>query len=90
MKAMFSQLEKVNEAGEFKRVAKNGKEIWIQASYNPILDPSGRPFKVVKYASDITAAKQHAADGKETSDGVPATFFGHPHPIKSIPLGFCR
>jgi methyl-accepting chemotaxis protein len=41
-------------AGEFLRVGKGGKEIWIQASYNPILDPSGKPFKVVKYASDIT------------------------------------
>ena len=46
------------QAGEFKRIAKGGREIWIQASYNAILDPNGRPFKVVKYASDITAAKQ--------------------------------
>ncbi|HEX6961961.1 MAG TPA: methyl-accepting chemotaxis protein, partial [Lacipirellula sp.] len=42
-------------AGEFKRIAKNGKEIWIQASYNPIMDLKGKPCKVVKYASDITA-----------------------------------
>jgi methyl-accepting chemotaxis protein len=42
-------------AGEFCRFAKGGKEIWIQASYNPILDANGNPFKVVKYASDITA-----------------------------------
>lgn len=42
------------KAGEFKRVGKGGKEIWIQASYNPILDLNGKPFKVVKYASDIT------------------------------------
>jgi methyl-accepting chemotaxis protein len=42
------------QAGEFKRVGKGGKEIWIQASYNPILDLNGKPFKVVKYASDIT------------------------------------
>lgn len=42
------------QAAEYKRVAKSGKEIWIQASYNPILDPSGKPFKVVKYATDIT------------------------------------
>lgn len=39
----------------FKRVAKGGREVWIQASYNPILDMNGRPFKVVKYATDITA-----------------------------------
>ncbi len=42
------------QAGEFRRVGKGGKEIWIQASYNPILDLNGKPYKVVKYASDIT------------------------------------
>ena len=42
------------QAGEFKRVGRGGKEVWIQASYNPILDLDGKPFKVVKYASDIT------------------------------------
>ena len=42
-------------ADEFKRIGKGGKAVWIQASYNPILDPSGRPFKVVKYAIDVTA-----------------------------------
>lgn len=42
------------QAAEYKRHGKGGKEIWIQASYNPILDPTGRPFKVVKYATDIT------------------------------------
>ncbi len=41
-------------AGEFLRLGKGGREVWIQASYNPILDASGKPFKVVKYASDIT------------------------------------
>jgi methyl-accepting chemotaxis protein len=45
------------QAAEYKRIGKGGKEIWIQASYNPILDLSGKPFKVVKYASDITAQK---------------------------------
>jgi len=43
------------QAGEFKRIGKGGKEIWIQASYNPILDLNGKPFKVVKYATDTTA-----------------------------------
>ena len=49
-------------SGEFKRLGKGGKEIWIQASYNPIFDTSGKPFKVVKYASDITAEKMRNAD----------------------------
>lgn len=49
-------------AAEYQRFGKGGKEVWIQASYNPILDMAGRPFKVVKYATDITAQKLQAAD----------------------------
>ncbi len=49
-------------AGEFKRVGKGGKEIWINASYNPILDMNGKPFKVVKFASDVTQAKLRTAE----------------------------
>ena len=43
------------QAGEYKRIGKGGKEVWIQASYNPIFDLNGKPFKVVKYASDVTS-----------------------------------
>ncbi len=39
---------------EFQRVGKNGREVWIRASYNPVFDPEGRPVKVVKFATDIT------------------------------------
>ena len=42
------------QAGEFKRRTKQGTDIWIQASYNPIYDPDGKVYKVVKYATDIT------------------------------------
>jgi methyl-accepting chemotaxis protein len=49
-------------ANEFQRFGKGGKEVWIQASYNPILDMAGRPFKVVKYATDITEQKLQAAN----------------------------
>src|SRR5262249_34923157 len=42
------------QAAEYRRLAKGGREIWIEASYNPILDLNGKPFKVVKYASDVT------------------------------------
>ena len=45
------------QAAEYKRLGKGGKEVWIQASYNPILDLNGKPFKVVKYATDITPQK---------------------------------
>jgi methyl-accepting chemotaxis protein len=44
-------------SAEFKRLAKGGREVWIQASYNPILDLNGKPFKVVKFATDITLQK---------------------------------
>ncbi len=40
--------------GQYKRIGKGGKEVWIEASYNPIYDRSGELFKVVKYASDVT------------------------------------
>jgi methyl-accepting chemotaxis protein len=42
------------QSGQYKRIGKGGREVWIEASYNPILDPSGRPYKVVKYATDVT------------------------------------
>ena len=44
------------QAAEYMRFAKGGRPVWIQASYNPILDSRGRPYKVVKFATDITAA----------------------------------
>lgn len=39
------------DAGRYKRVGKDGQDVWIQASYNPVLDEHGRPYKVVKYAT---------------------------------------
>jgi methyl-accepting chemotaxis protein len=50
------------QAAEYKRLGKNGKEVWILASYNPILDEAGKPFKVVKFATDVSAQKLKAAD----------------------------
>ena len=44
-------------SGEFLRIAKSGKEVWLQATYNPLFDEDGKPYKVVKYASDITNQK---------------------------------
>ena len=45
------------QAAEFKRIGKSGKQVWIQASYNPIMDRHGKPVKVIKFATDITARK---------------------------------
>jgi methyl-accepting chemotaxis protein len=50
------------QAAEYKRIGKGGKEIWIQASYNPILGRNGKPFKVIKFATDITAAKMRSME----------------------------
>ncbi|CAA2100196.1 Biofilm dispersion protein BdlA [Methylobacterium bullatum] len=49
-------------SGEFKRIAKGGREVWIQATYNPIRDRDGVPIKVVKFATDITGQKLQVAD----------------------------
>ena len=58
------------QAWEFKRLAKGGREIWLQASYNPVLGRNGRPFKVVKLAADITEQKRAAADWKGQIEAI--------------------
>jgi len=50
------------QSAEYKRIGKGGKEVWILASYNPILDEKGKPFKVVKFATDVTEQKLRTAD----------------------------
>ncbi|KEZ78567.1 sensory box protein 9 [Salinisphaera hydrothermalis C41B8] len=64
------------KAALFRRRHKNGSPVWIQASYNPIFDNTGEPFKIVKYATDVTAqtlAVTHLQSSlDELSDTVPA------------------
>ncbi len=50
------------KAGRFKRLGKGGKEVWIQTSYNPILDADGKPVKIVKFATDVTEQRLAAID----------------------------
>ena len=50
------------DSGEYRRIGKGGKEVWIQASYNPVRDADGNLAKVVKYAQDITARSEQMAD----------------------------
>lgn len=50
------------DQGEYKRIAKNGKPVWISASYTPVLDAHGRPYKVVKFATDVTALRLQQAE----------------------------
>ncbi len=58
------------QAGEYKRRARGGREFWIQATYNPILDLSGRPIKIVKYAMDVTQQKLAAAEAQGKVDAI--------------------
>jgi methyl-accepting chemotaxis protein len=57
-------------AGEYRRVTKSGKEVWILASYNPIFDADGKPVKVVKFATDITKQKMLSAETKGKLDAL--------------------
>jgi methyl-accepting chemotaxis protein len=52
------------DAGEYRRVAKNGQDVWIQASYNPIFDAAGKPMKVVKFATDVTPARRASGEAQ--------------------------
>lgn len=55
-RSFWEQLNKgIYFSDEFRRINKAGEDVWIQASYNPIFDSSGKPYRVVKYAIDITA-----------------------------------
>ncbi|MAF92627.1 MAG: hypothetical protein CL674_15265 [Bdellovibrionaceae bacterium] len=70
-KALWDKLRSGQfDAGEYKRLGKGGKEIWIQASYNPILDPKGRVYKVVKFASDITESKTKTNDFESKMEAI--------------------
>jgi methyl-accepting chemotaxis protein len=51
-----------HDAGVYKRRTKGGGDVWLQATYTPVLDPEGRPIKVVKFATDVTEAKRREAD----------------------------
>lgn len=58
------------QQAEYKSMGKFGKEVWIQASYNPILDLDGKPFKVVKYATDVTQRVKTAQEVAKISEGL--------------------
>jgi len=69
--------EKLNRGefdnGEYKRIGKNGKEVWINASYNPVFDEAGKVYKIIKFATDITEAKLEHADFVGKLDAVSKT-----------------
>jgi len=59
------------DQGEYKRIARDGHEVWISASYNPIFDADGKPYKVIKFATDVTRTKMRNAEyeGKVSAIG---------------------
>ncbi|WP_189487462.1 methyl-accepting chemotaxis protein [Asticcacaulis endophyticus] len=58
------------QAAEYKRIGKGGREVWIQASYNPIFDATGIPFKVVKFATDITPQVRERLRREQVQAGI--------------------
>ena len=50
------------QTAEYRRIRKDGKDIWIQASYNPLFDKSGNVIGIMKIAADTTAAKRVSAE----------------------------
>jgi len=61
-----------SDSGDYLRLAKGGREIWINATYFPITDDTGKPVKVIKFATDITEQKEAAATAKRSSDAMNA------------------
>jgi methyl-accepting chemotaxis protein len=59
-----------SHSGDFKRLARDGSHVWIHATYNPVFDASGKPVKVVKFASDITAATLQKVDSQGKIDAI--------------------
>ena len=68
------------DAGQYKRIGKGGREVWIQASYNPIVDVNGKAVKVVKYATDVTQqvllSQQLQTAVQQTQDTVKSAIDG--------------
>ena len=54
----------------FKRIGKNGRKVWLQASYIPVLDPEGRPVKVVKFATNLTEIMNQIESTQQTAESV--------------------
>jgi methyl-accepting chemotaxis protein len=80
-RAFFEKLGRGEyESGRFQRLAREGRSVWLRASYNPILGPDGRAYKIVEYANDITAQvrMEEALDSavKETQHTVQAAIEG--------------
>lgn len=70
-KTFWSRLNSGEQiSGKFQRIAKDGKAVWLQAAYNPIVGADGKPYRVIKYASDITDIENLAFDRKAILDAI--------------------
>jgi methyl-accepting chemotaxis protein len=70
-KAFWAKLARGEfESREYKRFGKGGREVWIQATYNPVKSPSGKVVKVIKVATDITAEKRRNAEISGKIDAI--------------------
>jgi methyl-accepting chemotaxis protein len=58
------------QSGTFERINSQGQPIWLEASYNPIKDASGRVVKVVKYAMDVTAKVQQESEANAKLEAI--------------------
>lgn len=58
------------ESGLYKRQDKNGREIWLQATYNPVLDANGKPIRILKFATDVTSQTQRSAEQHSKIDAI--------------------
>jgi methyl-accepting chemotaxis protein len=59
-------------AEKFRRIGKGGREVWIQASYNPMFDAAGKPFRVIKFATDVTAIELERARNEQEREATQA------------------
>jgi len=57
-------------SGEYRHVGKGGRDLWLNATFNPVFDATGKPYKVAVYASDVTAKKQSGADYQSLMEAV--------------------
>jgi methyl-accepting chemotaxis protein len=58
------------DKGEYKRLCADGSAVWINASYNPVMDTEGKPYKVVKFATDVTASRAKNAEVQSKIDAL--------------------
>ncbi len=58
------------DSGQYQRQAKDGSQVWLQATYNPVMDTSGKPIKIVKFASDVTAARNRNAEWESKIEAI--------------------